>query len=163
MPELFPAKLTIPASDEIKYDFTCENQTSVGDFRQKVLDNTDNNVSTFELMRDDPPNQRQSAEAIEDMTMGDLKSKKFRMRVNNKIYDVYPDLISILKENTAENKKLYGGAGAKRMTLDDLKTDEMALSIPIGRAAILKDYYEVLLAQMKKEAKSAGKLSQAQL
>ena len=103
MPELFPAKLTIPASDEIKYDFTCENQTSVGDFRQKVLDNTDNNVSTFELMRDDPPNQRQSAEAIEDMTMGDLKSKKFRMRVNNKIYDVYPDLISILKENTAEN------------------------------------------------------------
>lgn len=49
------------------------------------------------------------------------------------------------------------------MTLDDLKTDEMALSIPIGRAAILKDYYEVLLAQMKKEAKSAGKLTQAQL
>ena len=49
------------------------------------------------------------------------------------------------------------------MTVDDLRTDEMALSIPIGRAAILKDYYEVLLASMKKEAKSGGKLTKAQL
>ena len=34
MPELYPAKLTIPASKEILYDFTCENQTTVADFRQ---------------------------------------------------------------------------------------------------------------------------------
>ena len=34
MPELFPAKLTVPATQEIKYDFTCENQTTVGDFCQ---------------------------------------------------------------------------------------------------------------------------------
>ena len=25
MPELFPAKLTIPATKDIRYDFTCEN------------------------------------------------------------------------------------------------------------------------------------------
>ena len=34
MPELYPAKLTIPASKDIRYDFTCENETTVADFRQ---------------------------------------------------------------------------------------------------------------------------------
>ena len=91
--------------------------------------------------------------------MGDLKSKKFRMRVNNKIYDVYPDLMSILKQNKGE----FFAKNNKKMTTDDFKTDEMAKSIPVGRAAILKDYYEVLLAQMKKEAKTGGKLTEAQL
>ena len=45
---------------------------------------------------------------------------------------------------------------------DEFKSDQMANSIPIGRAAILKEFYAVLLASMKKEAKS-GKLTQAQL
>ena len=53
-------------------------------------------------MRSDPPN-KESNTPVESMTMGDLKAKKFRMRVNNKIYDVYPDLSSILKWDTAES------------------------------------------------------------
>ena len=53
-------------------------------------------------MRSDPPN-KESNIPVESMTMGDLKAKKFRMRVNNKIYDVYPDLNSILKWDTAES------------------------------------------------------------
>ena len=164
MPELFPAKLTVPASQEIKYDFTCENQTSVADFCQQVLNNTDNNVSTFELMRNDPPNKETNV-PVESMTMGDLKAKKFRMRVNNKIYDVYPDLNSILKTDTAEAQKKTSAAKKSSTTAipDEIKSDKMADTIPIGRAAILKDFYAVLLASMKKEAKSSNKLTKAQL
>ena len=145
MPELFPAKLTIPASQNIKYDFTCENSTTVADFRQQVLDNTDSNVSSFELMKNVAPNSE--ATSVDSMTMGELKAEKFRMRVNNKIYDVYPDLISILKKTGVEvdsakkSKKAPASNGE-----DEAKTDSMASSIPIGRAAILKEFYGVLLA-----------------
>lgn len=145
MPELFPAKLTIPASQNIRYDFTCENSTTVADFRQQVLDNTDSNVSSFELMKNAAPNS--DATSVDSMTMGELKAEKFRMRVNNKIYDVYPDLISILKKNGVEvdsakkSKKTAASNGE-----DETKTDSMASSIPIGRAEILKEFYGVLLA-----------------
>lgn len=44
-----------------------------------------------------------------------------------------------------------------------LKMESMAKSIPIGRAAILKDFYAVLLASMKKEAKTGSSLTQAEL
>ncbi len=51
MPELYPARLTIPTSKEgITYDFTCDNSTTVGDFRQTVLDNTEEDVTSFELL-----------------------------------------------------------------------------------------------------------------
>ena len=153
MPELFPAKLTVPISQAIKYDFTCENQTKVADFCQQVLNNTDNNVSNFELMRNDPPNKETNV-PVESMTMGDLKAKKFRMRVNNKIYDVYPDLNSILKSDTAEAQKKVTKKSSSTAIPDEIKSDKMADSIPIGRAAILKDFYAVLHASMKKEAKS---------
>lgn len=98
MPELFPAKLTIPASQSVRYDFTCENNTTVADFRQQVLDNTDSSVSSFELLKArDPPNKGSTEKtAIDDMTLGELKAQKFRMRVNNNIFHVYPDLMSIL-------------------------------------------------------------------
>ena len=146
MPELFPAKLTVPISQAIKYDFTCENQTKVADFCQQVLNNTDSNVSNFELMRNDPPNKETNV-PVESMTMGDLKAKKFRMRVNNKIYDVYPDLNSILKADTAEaQRKSSVKKSSTAATPDEFKSDAMADSIPIGRAAILKDFYAVLLA-----------------
>ena len=40
MPDIFPARLAIPTNGGAKYEFTCEDQTSVADFRQLVLDNT---------------------------------------------------------------------------------------------------------------------------
>ena len=123
----------------------------------------DNNVSNFELMRNDPPNKETNV-PVESMTMGDLKAKKFRMRVNNKIYDVYPDLNSILKTDTAETqKKSLLKKSSTNTKPDEFKSDDMADSIPIGRAAILKDFYAVLHASMKKEAKSYGRLTKSQL
>ena len=111
-----------------------------------MLNNTDNNVSNFELMRNDPPNKETNV-PVESMTMGDLKAKKFRMRINNKIYDVYPDLNSILKTDTAEaQRKSSVKKSSTTATPDEFKSDTMADSIPIGRAAILKDFYAVLLA-----------------
>ena len=128
-----------------------------------MLNNTDNNVSNFELMRNDPPNKETNV-PVESMTMGDLKAKKFRMRVNNKIYDVYPDLNSILKTDTAEAQKKSSLKKSSTNTKpDEFKSDDMADSIPIGRAAILKDFYAVLHASMKKEAKSYGRLTKSQL
>ena len=48
MPELFPARLPIPSEREgVPYDFTLDNQTTVNDFQQRVLDNTDNDISSF--------------------------------------------------------------------------------------------------------------------
>ena len=104
-------------------------------------------------MRNDPPNKETNV-PVESMTMGDLKAKKFRMRVNNKIYDVYPDLNSILKSDTAEAQKKVTKKSSSTAIPDEIKSDKMADSIPIGRAAILKDFYAVLHASMKKEAKS---------
>ena len=114
-------------------------------------------------MRNDPPNKETNV-PVESMTMGDLKAKKFRMRVNNKIYDVYPDLNSILKTDTAETqKKSLLKKSSTNTKPDEFKSDDMADSIPIGRAAILKDFYAVLHASMKKEAKSYGRLTKSQL
>lgn len=114
-------------------------------------------------MRNDPPNKETNV-PVESMTMGDLKAKKFRMRVNNKIYDVYPDLNSILKTDTAEAQKKSSLKKSSTNTKpDEFKSDDMADSIPIGRAAILKDFYAVLHASMKKEAKSYGRLTKSQL
>ena len=51
MPELYPARLTIPTGKSgISYDFTCDNNTTVGEFRQSVLDNTEEDVTSFELL-----------------------------------------------------------------------------------------------------------------
>lgn len=52
MPELFPARLTVP-TNKVSYDFTCENDTKVADFRQSVLDNTESDVTSFELLTAD--------------------------------------------------------------------------------------------------------------
>jgi hypothetical protein len=158
MPELFPAKLTIPASQNVKYDFTCENNTTVADFRQQVLDNTDSSVSSFELLRArDPPNKGSNDNtSIDDITLGELKAQKFRMQVNNKIYHVYPDLISILKREDENQTSAKKGTKKSSPTAEETMTEQMATSIPIGRAAILKDFYAHLLASMKKETKTGG-------
>lgn len=51
-------------------------------------------------------------------------------------------------------------ASEKTTASDDLlKLDQMNSDIPIARAAILKDFYAVLLASMKKEAKTGSKLT----
>ena len=80
------------------------------------------------------------------MTLGELKQGKFRMRVNNKTYDVYPDLGSIIRDPTKSSKK--------NATFDDIDN-----SIPIARQTILSDYYQNLEQALRKEAGTGGKIS----
>ena len=153
MPELFPARLTVPtAKEDVKYDFTCENQTKVADFRQAVLDNTEADVTTFDLLTAD---QKPVEESNTSLTMGELKAKKFKMRVNNKLYDVYPDMISISRSQSQD-------AATKHPT-EMAKADDMDQSISIVRDSILKDYYGTLVAALKKEAGKTDKITEAQL
>lgn len=61
---------------------------------------------------------------------------------------------------TAVKAKKTKTAAVKTTASDDLlKLDQMNSDIPIARAAILKDFYAVLLASMKKEAKTGSKLT----
>ena len=60
MPELYPARLTIPTGKSgISYDFTCDNNATVGQFRQSVLDNTEEDVTSFELLTMDGNNSEE--------------------------------------------------------------------------------------------------------
>ena len=113
-----------------------------------VIDNTEEDVSSFELLTADG----NKAEEIDSMTLGELKSKKFRMRVNNRTYDVYPDLLSITRTQT-ENKT------AAKNKKELLKLDNLENSIAISRSVMLRDYYPLLVAAMKKEAGTGGKLT----
>lgn len=146
---MFPARLSIPASNGSMYDFTCDNSVKVADFRQRVMDNTDLDVQNFEVLSSDPAN----AEAVDNLTLGEIKSNKFRIRVNSKTYDVYPDLRSIVASNepVTVNKK-------EMVKLDALSTD-----VSISREMILRDYYASLVATLKKSAGTGGKLTKAKL
>lgn len=148
MPELFPARLTVPAG-KLNYDFTCENNMKVADFRQQVLDNTNQDVKSFELLTV----EKQKEADVDKMTMGELKQQKFRMRVNNRNFDVYPDMISIVKDPAQVTKH------KKEM----LKIEEMDNSIPICRQTILRDYYSTLVSLVKKEAGTGNKITKAKL
>ena len=89
--------------------------------------------------------------------MGELKAKKFKMRVNNKLYDVYPDMISISKQASQAVT-----AGAKHPT-EMAKVANMDQSISIVRDSILKDYYATMVESLKKEAGKTGNITEAQL
>ena len=149
MADIYPARLTIPTSkDGESYDFTCDNNMTVADFRQRVLDSTDDDVSSFELLSADPEQKD-----IDKMRMGELKSQKFRMRVNQKLYDVYPDFVSISRQHAAVTKN------KKEMS----KLDDLDDSIPIFRQSILRDFYANLIVSVKKEAGTGGKISEEKL
>ena len=62
---------------------------SLDKFKTKVMENTDDGVKSFDFVVDDP-----NAD-FETMKMDDLTRAKFQMKVNNKLYDVYPDLRSL--------------------------------------------------------------------
>ena len=149
MPELHPARLTIPSSNGSMYEFTCQDSDTVSDFRKTVMDNTDMDVQNFELLQSDPD----SATKIDTMTMGELKSDKFKIRVNSKTYDVYPDLRSIVRNNDPVTKN-------KR---EMAKLDGINLNVPISRDAILREYYVELVAALKKEQATGGKISKQKL
>ena len=106
-------------------------------------------MTEFELVKADA----KTAEETDPVTLGELKQRKFRMRVNNKSYDIYPDLLSIAREEpiVSKNKK------------EIAKLDKLENSIAISRQTMLRDYYPLLVSAMKKEAATGGKLSKEKL
>ena len=87
------------------------------------------------------------------MTLGELKQQKFRMHVNNRVYDVYPDMISISRQEIPVTKH------KKEMA----KVDERSSAIPLSRDLILRDYYTALVSAIKKEATTGGKITKDKL
>ena len=86
--------------------------------------------------------EKQKEAVVDEMTMGELKQQKFNMRVNNRTFEVYPDMISILADTTPPSKY------KKEM----LKVENLDNSIPIVRRTILRGYYSTLITLIKKEA-----------
>jgi len=85
-------------------------------------------VRSFELLSS---GEQEKAEASAKTTLGQLKQRKFKMRINNKTYDVYPDLTSLIRDPTKTTKH-------KR---EQSKIEDINNSISISRQIILRDYY----------------------
>ena len=80
MPEMYPSKLTVPYASNQNYEFTLHREVTIAQFKENVLQSCPDEIKDFELI---PP----SAEGSEDtsnMSIGELKTKKFKMRVNKK-------------------------------------------------------------------------------
>ena len=129
MPEYFPAKLRIPTGKG-GIAFTMDNNDKIADFEKRVLDNSGDELRSFELF------SGSSEETSDKTTLGQLKQNKFKMRVNNKVYDVYPDLISLTRDPVAATKHKKEIA----------KIEGLNNSIPIARQIILRDFYSHLVA-----------------
>ena len=103
-------------------------------------------MTNFELLDGDK-------QAIADTTLlRDVKSQKFHMKVNQKVFEVYPDLRSIVRREKA-----------KKNVKELDKALHMEQSITISRQMILRDFYKELVVELKKEAATGGKLSKDKL
>ena len=79
------------------------------------------------------------------------------MRVNNCSYDVYPDLLSITRAQTAVSGK------TTKNKKELAKLDKLEGSIAISRSTMLRDFYPIMVAAMKKEAATGGKITKEKL
>ena len=87
------------------------------------------------------------------MNIGELKQKKFQMRVNQKTFNVYPDLRSLIYKPTSFTS---------RQGFEKLRNIDT--TVAIGRQIVLAEFYEEFYNALKKEAGSAnGKLTKTQL
>ena len=79
------------------------------------------------------------------------------MRVNNCSYDVYPDLLSITRSQSA----ISGKTTKNKKEL--AKLEKLEGSIAISRSVMLRDFYPILVTAMKKEAAAGGKITKEKL
>jgi hypothetical protein len=83
MPEMFPSKLTVPVNNEgNQFEFTVHPNELKADFEQKVKEQCPG-VLQFKIIS-------------EQDTLGKIKRESFKMQVNAKTYQVFPDLRSVL-------------------------------------------------------------------
>ena len=94
MPDMFPSKLTVPYSSTENFEFTMHRNESIAEFKEKVLQACPEEIKSFDLLPVQPKEGEEGAG--ESMAVGELKTRKFKMKVNSKTYDVYPDLRSLI-------------------------------------------------------------------
>lgn len=80
MPEMFPAKLTVPVSEGNHFEFTVHNFEPIADFVAKVQSNCGSRMKSFSI---DPII---AADELKPMTMGELKRNLFKININGKVY-----------------------------------------------------------------------------
>lgn len=118
-----------------------------------VLQNTDGDVKKFELL---PAKTQEEEVDPATTTVGELTRRKFKMRVDSKEYEVYPDFRSISGMGMS-----YIDAAKYKKELEKLQN--LQQSVAISRQITLKIFYEKFVYAVKKEAGNKGKLTQAQL
>ena len=85
------------------------------------------------------------------MTIGELKTKTFKMKVNKTTYDVYPDLRSIMNDPWKYTS---------RPGFEKLRNIDQTLSI--GRQMVLSEYFEELHKSLINKS-TVGKVTKTQL
>ena len=78
----------------------------MAEFRRQVLKHTEGSVTEFDIMRVEAVRGDQSD--IDELPLSELKSQKFRMRVNKRTYDVYPDFRSITDKGAMTKVETLG-------------------------------------------------------
>lgn len=118
MPEMFPSKLTIPVNNEgNQFEFTVHPTVLKADFEQKV--------------KEQCPGVLQFRIISEQDTLGKIKRESFKMQVNAKTYQVFPDLRSVLYKPDAHqhNQHLF-------------KLNEENTTMTIARQKVLTDFFD---------------------
>ena len=144
MPEMYPAKLVVPYKTGEHYQFTMHRNETIEAFKEKVLASCPDEIKSFDLI---------PGATDEATTTGDLKTRKFQMKVNNKTYSVYPDLRSMVYRPWQFTQR----KGFEKLNRMDSTT-------AIGRQVVLAEYYEDFYKALKAEAGSEnGNLTKKQI
>ena len=88
---MYPPKMHVPLKDGSAFEFTAHQDMTVEAFKNHVVESSDGVIKNFELLS----NKDGDDTDYTKMTMHDLTKDKFRMKVDSKSYDVYPDIRSI--------------------------------------------------------------------
>jgi hypothetical protein len=78
MPEMYPAKLTVPVSEGNLFEFTVHNNEPIADFVTKVSNNCGSSLRSFAL------ETAHTDVGAAPQTLGELKKHVFKMTVNGK-------------------------------------------------------------------------------
>jgi hypothetical protein len=78
MPEMYPAKLTVPVSEGNLFEFTVHNNEPIADFVTKVTKNCGSSLRSFAL------ETANTDVGAAPKTLGELKKQVFKMTVNGK-------------------------------------------------------------------------------
>ena len=73
MPEMYPAKLTVPYSAGNTFEFTMHRNETISEFKEKVLKSCPEEIKSFDLI----PAAVDNGKELATVTTGELKTRKF--------------------------------------------------------------------------------------